>query len=98
MPRSKQGIGSLGTDTLRRTYRPWMDSVGPPIAVEQKLMRYSDMSRTTISVYGDVVDDRKKDGHSKVAALVFTSIAPEKGSTAQRSDDYRNVGSASRSA
>jgi hypothetical protein len=49
-----------------------------------------------MNVYGDVVDDRMKEAHSKVAALVFTSTAPEKGSSAQRSDDSSNVGSASR--
>jgi integrase len=93
----KAGIGPLGTHTLRHTYRSWMDSVGTPIAVQQKLMRHSDI-RTTMNIYGDVVDDRMKEAHSKVAALVFTSTAPQKGSSAQRSDDYSNVGSASRSA
>jgi integrase len=82
----KAGIGPLGTHTLRHTYRSWMDSVGTPIAVQQKLMRHSDI-RTTMNVYGDVVDDRMKEAHSKVAALVFTSPAPEKGNPAQRSDD-----------
>ena len=55
-----------------------MDSVGTPIAVQQKLMRHSDI-RTTMNVYGDLVDNRMKEAHSKVAALVFTSTAPEKG-------------------
>jgi len=32
-----------------------------------------------MNVYGDVVDNRMKEAHSKVAALVFTSTAPEKG-------------------
>lgn len=75
----KAGIGPLGTHTLRHTYRSWMDSVGTPIAVQQKLMRHSDI-RTTMNVYGDVVDGRMKEAHSKVAALVFTSTAPEKDS------------------
>jgi integrase len=91
----KAGIGPLGTHTLRHTYRSWMDSVGTPIAVQQKLMRHSDI-RTTMNVYGDVVDDRMKEAQSKVAALVFTSSAPEKGSPAQRSEDHSSVSSAPR--
>ena len=51
-----------------------------------------------MNVYGDVVDDRMKEAHSKVAALVFTRTAPEKGRSAQRSEDYSSVDSASRSA
>jgi hypothetical protein len=31
-----------------------------------------------MNVYGDVVDDRIKEARSMVAALVFTSNAPEK--------------------
>ena len=92
----KAGIGPLGTHTLRHTYRSWMDSVGTPIAVQQKLMRHSDI-RTTMNIYGDVVDDRMREAHSKVAALVFPSAAPEKGSSTQRSEERNNVGSASRS-
>jgi hypothetical protein len=59
-------------------------------------MRHSDI-RTTMNVYGDVVDDRMKEAHSKVAALVFTPNAPEKGRLAQGSKDPTNVGSAPRS-
>jgi ribosomal protein L18E len=51
-----------------------------------------------MNVYGDVVDDRMKEAHSKVAALVFTSTAPEKSSSAQVSKDHSSVGSAHRSA
>jgi integrase len=72
----KAGVGPLGTHTLRHTYRSWMDSVGTPIAVQQKLMRHSDI-RTTMNVYGDVVDDRAKEAHSKVASLVFGNAKKE---------------------
>ena len=46
------------------------------MAVQQKLMRHSDI-RTTMNVYGDVVDDRTKEAHGKVAALVFGNRSPE---------------------
>jgi hypothetical protein len=41
---------------MRHTYRSWLDVVGTPIAVQQKLMRHADI-RTTMNVYGDVVTD-----------------------------------------
>jgi integrase len=61
----------------RHTYRSWIDSVGTALAVQQKLMRHSDI-RTTMNVYGDVVDDRTKEAHGKVAALVFGDRSPRK--------------------
>ena len=62
---SKAGIGKLGTHSLRHSYRSWLDAVGTPIAVQQKLMRHSDI-RTTINIYGDVVTDEMPQAHSKV--------------------------------
>jgi integrase len=50
------GIGHVSTHTMRHTYRSWLDAVGTPIAVQQKLMRHADI-RTTMNVYGDVVTD-----------------------------------------
>ena len=48
---AKSGIGNLGTHSLRHSYRSWLDAVGTPIAVQQKLMRHSDI-RTTLNIYG----------------------------------------------
>jgi integrase len=47
-------IGHLGTHAFRHTYRSWLDAVGTPVAVQQKMMRHSDI-RTTFNIYGDVV-------------------------------------------
>ncbi len=41
---------------MRHTYRSWLDAVGTPIAVQQKLMRHADI-RTTMNTYGDIVTD-----------------------------------------
>jgi hypothetical protein len=40
-------------------------------------MRHFDI-RTTMNVYGDVVDDRTKEAHGKVAALVFRDRSPRR--------------------
>jgi integrase len=90
----KAGIGPLGTHTLRHTYRSWLDSVGTPVAVQQKLMRHSDI-RTTMS-YGDIVDGLMKEAHGKVASLVFSNAGPKKEEVAEKSGSSAdcNVGSA----
>jgi len=64
------GIGHLGTHAFRHTYRSWLDAVGTPIAVQQKLMRHSDI-RTTMNIYGDVVTDEMTRSHSKVVGLAL---------------------------
>ena len=65
------GIGKLGTHSFRHTYRSWLDAVGTPIAVQQKLMRHSDI-RTTMNIYGDVVTDQESQAHSKVVDLALS--------------------------
>jgi integrase len=64
------GIGKLGTHSMRHTYRSWLDSVGTPIAVQQKLMRHADI-RTTMNVYGDIVTDEMSVASRKVAGLAL---------------------------
>lgn len=66
------GIGGVPTHTLRHSYRSWLDAVGTPIAVQQKLMRHSDI-RTTMNLYGDVVTDEMAEAHSKVVGLALAS-------------------------
>jgi|SRR5450631_2743965 integrase len=50
--------------------RSWLDAVGTPIAVQQKLMRHSDI-RTTLNIYGDVVTDEMAQAHSKIVGLAL---------------------------
>ncbi len=66
----KAGIGKLATHTMRHSYRSWLDAAGTPIAVQQKLMRHSDI-RTTMNVYGDVVTDEMSQAHSKVVRMAL---------------------------
>jgi integrase len=65
-------IGKLPTHTLRHSYRSWLDAVGTPIAVQQKLMRHTDI-RTTMNLYGDVVTDEMAQAHSKVVGLALSN-------------------------
>ncbi len=65
------GIGRIGTHSFRHTFRSWLDAVGTPITVQQKLMRHSDI-QTTLNVYGDVVTDEMQRAGSKVAGLALS--------------------------
>jgi integrase len=64
------GLGKLGTDAFRHTYRSWLDAVGTALTVQQKLMRHSDI-QTTFNIYGDVVTTEMKEASSKVAGLAL---------------------------
>ena len=64
------GIGHVSTHVLRHTYRSWLDAVGTPIAVQQKMMRHADI-RTTLNIYGDVVTDEMAVAGSKIARLAL---------------------------
>lgn len=71
------GIGHVSTHTMRHTYRSWLDAVGTPIAVQQKLMRHADI-RTTMNIYGDVVTDEMQQAHSKVVGLALNGAQAER--------------------
>jgi integrase len=62
---SAAGIGRLGTHSLRHTYRSLLDSVGTPVAVQQKLMRHTDI-RTTVNVYGGVITNQESEALAKI--------------------------------
>lgn len=64
------GIGKVSTRSMRHTYRSWLDAVGTPLAVQQRLMRHADI-RTTINVYGDVVTNEMAVACGKVARLAL---------------------------
>jgi len=67
---SKAGIGRLGTHSLRHTYRSWLDSVGTPMGVQQRLMRHADI-RTTMNIYGDAVTEDMAKAHAKIVRLAL---------------------------
>ena len=70
---SAAGIGHVSTHSMRHTYRSWLDAVGTPIAVQQKLMRHADI-RTTMNTYGNVVTDEMAVACGKVAGLAINGM------------------------
>jgi integrase len=67
----QSGYRQLGTHSLRHTYRSWLDSVGTPVGVQQRLMRHADI-RTTMNVYGDAVTEDMAKAHSKIVRLALS--------------------------
>jgi len=67
------GIARLGTHSLRHTYRTWLDSVGTPLGVQQRLMRHADI-RTTMNVYGDADTADMAEAHGKIVGLALNGL------------------------
>jgi integrase len=63
-------INRIGTHPFRHSFRSWLDSMGAPIALQQKLMRHSDI-RTTMNVYGDVMPEDMRNAHDRLAQKVL---------------------------
>jgi len=64
------GIGHLRSHAFRHTYRTWLDSIGTPVGVQQRLMRHSDI-RTTMNIYGNAVTTDMREASGKVAMLAL---------------------------
>jgi len=69
----RAGLGHISSHTFRHTHRTWLDSVGTPIGVQQKLMRHADI-RTTMNVYGDAITDDMRSAHEKVVQLAMQRV------------------------
>jgi integrase len=63
-------IAHVSPHVMRHTHRAWLDAVGTPIAVQQKLMRHASIT-TTMDHYGDVVTDEMARASGKVAGLAL---------------------------
>ena len=57
---------------MRHSCRSWLDAVGTPVAVQQKLMRHADI-RTTMNIYGDVETDEMAQAQTKVVGLALNN-------------------------
>jgi len=66
------GLGHMGTHTFRHSYRMWIDAIGTPVGVQQKLMRHSDI-RTTMNIYGDAASEDMRKAHNKIVGLALHS-------------------------
>lgn len=63
-------IGQLSSHTFRHTHRSWLDAVGTPVGVQQRLMRHTDI-RTTMNVYGTAATADMRQAHGKIVRLAL---------------------------
>ena len=63
-------LGHLRSHAFRHSYRMWIDSVGTPVGVQQKLMRHADI-RTTMNIYGDAASADMREAHGKIVGLAL---------------------------
>jgi len=79
---SDAGIAHVSPHAMRHTYRSWLDAVGAPLAVQQKLMRHASIT-TTMNIYGEVVTDEMAVATGKIARLATngTGNSTERDST-----------------
>jgi integrase len=66
----KAGIGQISSHTFRHTHRSWLDAVGTPVGVQQRLMRHTDI-RTTMNVYGTAATADLRQAHGKIVRLAL---------------------------
>lgn len=72
----KIGLVGVGWHTFRHTYRAWLDAVGAPIGVQQKLMRHAHPSTTGI-YGGSLLMRTKRDANSKVVRMALRHDAKQ---------------------
>jgi integrase len=66
----KFGIPNLGFHSFRHTYRSWLDAVGAPVGVQQKLMRHAQVS-TTMNTYGDALMQAKRAANTSAVKMLL---------------------------
>jgi len=69
----KAGIGHLSSHAFRHTHRSWLDAVGTPVGVQQRLMRHTDI-RTTMNVYGTAATADMRQAHAKIVKLALQRV------------------------
>ena len=60
----------IGRHTFRHIYRSWLDETGPPMKVQQELMRHASI-QTAMNAYGRAMTETKRRANSQVVGLVF---------------------------
>lgn len=76
---TRLGIAHVSSHSFRHTYRSWLDSMGSPIGLQQRMMRHS--SITTTANYGDTVPSDLRQAHEKVVRRALQHGNGTEGST-----------------
>ena len=62
----------MTSHSARHSYRTWLDNIGTPIGIIQRLMRHADI-RTTMNTYGGALPDSMNQAHGNVVEMMLRS-------------------------
>jgi integrase len=65
----KAGIGHVSSHAMRNAFRSWLDSLGLPVGLQQRMMRHSSVT-TTMNDYGTALKSDMRAAHEKVFSQV----------------------------
>jgi integrase len=66
------GVGHVSSHAFRNAFRTWIDSLGTPVGVQQRLMRHASVT-TTMNHYGTALEADMRAAHEKVLQLAQVS-------------------------
>jgi integrase len=72
----RAGIPRFGVHSLRHSYRSWLNAIGTPVAVQQKLMRHADLG-TTMKYGAGAVSDLETDALAKITAMKLPKLSKQ---------------------
>lgn len=73
----RAGIGHLSSHAFRHSYRTWLDGMGTPVGIQQRLMRHSDV-RTTMNQYGSADALAMRKAHRKIVRMVLNGLQTDR--------------------
>jgi integrase len=74
---ARSGVGHLGSHVFRHSYRTWLDGMGTPVGIQQRLMRHSDV-RTTMNQYGSADASAMRDANRKIVGMTVNGAQAER--------------------
>ena len=67
------GIGHVTSHAFRNAFRTWIDALGTPVGVQQRLMRHASVT-TTMNHYGTALRSDMRVAHERVLQLAQVSM------------------------
>jgi integrase len=68
----RAGIPHISSHAMRNAFRSWLDSLGTPVGVQQRMMRHASVT-TTMNHYGTALKADMRAAHEKVLRLAQVS-------------------------
>jgi integrase len=69
----RAGMWHLSSHVFRHSYRTWLDGMGTPVGIQQRLMRHSDV-RTTMNQYGSADAAAMRAANRKIVRMALNGL------------------------